>query len=165
MSVATLQADGAEPARDDTVDAITLEVLRHRLWMINDEQGRLAEQISGSPVVYESKDFNSSLLTPAGDSIFIGVYTTRIAMSLHVATKYIIAHHSENPGFGEGDAFITNDPWVGAGHQNDYLVLAPLYGTAIWSGGRASPCTTSMSVARSRAVSPPGPKTSSMSRP
>ena len=128
MSVATLQADGAEPARDGTVDAITLEVLRHRLWMINDEQGRLAEQISGSPVVYESKDFNSSLLTPAGDSIFIGVYTTRIAMSLHVATKYIIAHHSENPGFGEGDAFITNDPWMGAGHQNDYLVLAPLYG-------------------------------------
>ena len=130
MSVATLQADGPEPAREGAVDPITLEVLRHRLWMINDEQGRLAVQISGSPVVYESKDFNSSLLTPDGDSIFIGVYTTRIAMSLHVATKYIIAHHAENPGFGEGDAFITNDPWIGAGHQNDFLVLAPLF----WEG-------------------------------
>ena len=55
------------------VDPITLEVLRHRLWMINDEQGRVAASISGSPVVYEAKDFNASLLTPNGDAFFVGL--------------------------------------------------------------------------------------------
>ena len=55
------------------IDPITLEVLRHRLWMINDEQGRVAAQVSGSPVVYEAKDFNTSLLTPEGDSLFVGI--------------------------------------------------------------------------------------------
>ena len=124
-------------AREGGIDPITLEVLRHRLWMINDEQGRLAEQISGSPVVYESKDFNASILSPEGDSIFIGVYTTRISMSLHVATKFVIEHFAENPGIDEGDAYITNDPWTGAGHMNDFLVLAPIHrdGEIIcWSG-------------------------------
>ena len=135
-SSADLQPKSA-PAHEGRIDPITLEVLRHRLWMINDEQGRLAEQISGSPVVYESKDFNASILSPEGDSIFIGVYTTRISMSLHVATKYIIEHFADNPGIGEGDAYITNDPWTGAGHMNDFLVLAPIHwdGEIIcWSG-------------------------------
>ena len=49
------------PDASISIDPVTLEVLRHRLWMINDEQGRVAAQLSGSPVVYEAKDFNSSL--------------------------------------------------------------------------------------------------------
>ena len=54
------------------LDPITLEILRHRLWMINDEQGRVAAQVSGSRVVYEAKDFNTSLLTPDGESFLSG---------------------------------------------------------------------------------------------
>ena len=120
-----------------TLDPITLEVLRHRLWMINDEQGRVAASISGSPVVYEAKDFNASLLTPNGDAFFVGVYTTRIALSLHVAAKTIIARFAEDPGYAEGDAFVLNDPWAGASHMNDVLMVAPLYaGERLigWSG-------------------------------
>ncbi len=113
-----------------TLDPITLEVLRHRLWMINDEQGKLATQISGSPVVYEAKDFNCSLLTPEGDSFFVGVYTTRLSLCLHVAAKHIIANLKDNPGIRDGDAFITNDPWAGASHMNDFLILAPIF----WEG-------------------------------
>ncbi len=112
------------------VDPVTFEVLRHRLWMINDEQGRIATQISGSPVVYEAYDFNSSLLTPEGDSIFVGIYTTRLSLSLHIAAKWIIKHLADNPGFAEGDAFITNDPWAGASHMNDFLMVAPIF----WEG-------------------------------
>lgn len=119
------------------LDPITLEVLRHRLWMINDEQGKVATQISGSPVVYEAKDFNCSLLTPEGDSLFVGVYTTRLSLCLNVAAKHIIAHLRENPGIRDGDAFITNDPWAGASHMNDFLILAPIFWedeTVAWSG-------------------------------
>ena len=109
------------------LDPITLEVLRHRLWMINDEQGRVASQISGSPVVYESKDFNASLLTPDGRSLFVGVYTTRISLCLEAAVKWVQEHYQENPGISDGDAFVTNDPWAGAAHQNDMLMVAPIF--------------------------------------
>ena len=44
------------------IDPITLEVLRHRLWMINDEQAKIALQLAGSYIVYEAKDLNSSIL-------------------------------------------------------------------------------------------------------
>ena len=130
-------AHSAGAAASRTVDPITLEVLRHRLWTINDEQGKVAIQISGSPTVYEGKDLNAAILTPEGNSLFVGVYTTRVALCADVAVKYIIEHFSENPGINAGDAFITNDPWTGAGHQNDFMVLAPIFaeGACVaWSG-------------------------------
>jgi len=110
-----------------SIDPITLEVLRHRLWMINDEQGRVAAQLSGSPVVYEAKDFNSALLMPDGDSLFIGVYMTRLSLCLNHVTKNVIANFHDNPGYSDGDAFVTNDPWAGAAHMNDILMVAPVF--------------------------------------
>jgi len=135
----TEQATAETPATVDStsVDPITLEVLRHRLWTINDEQGKVAIQISGSPTVYEGKDLNAAILTPEGNSLFVGVYTTRVALCADVAVKYIIEHFSTAPGIGEGDAYITNDPWTGAGHQNDFMVLAPIFADGecvAWSG-------------------------------
>ncbi len=109
------------------LDAITLEVLRHRLMMINDEQGRTASRLSGSPVVYEAKDFNSALLTPAGDSLFIGVYMTRLSLCLSAAVKTVIERFGDTLPFRDGDAWVTNDPWAGAVHMNDILMFAPIF--------------------------------------
>jgi N-methylhydantoinase B/oxoprolinase/acetone carboxylase alpha subunit len=109
------------------VDPITLEVLRHRLMMINDEQGRVASRLSGSPVVYEAKDFNSALLTPDGDSLFIGIYMTRLSLCLSAAVKATIERFGATMTFRDGDAFVTNDPWVGAAHMNDILMYAPIF--------------------------------------
>ena len=36
-----------------TLDPVTFEVIRHRLWAINDDQAMIAARLSGSPVVYE----------------------------------------------------------------------------------------------------------------
>ena len=109
------------------LDPVTFEVLRHRLWMINDEQGRVAAQVSGSPAVYEAKDFNTSLLTPEGDSLYVGVYTTRLSLCLNFAVKTVIERLGETVGIEDGDAFVTNDPWCGAAHMNDILMVAPIF--------------------------------------
>ena len=113
-----------------TLDPIDFEVLRHRLWMINDEQGRVAAQVSGSPAVYEAKDFNTSLLTPDGESLYVGIYTTRLSLCLNFAVKTVIERLGESVGIDEGDAFVTNDPWCGAAHMNDILMVAPIH----WEG-------------------------------
>jgi N-methylhydantoinase B len=110
-----------------TLDPITFEVLRHRLWMINDEQGRVAAQVSGSPAVYEAKDFNTSLLTPEGESLYVGIYTTRLSLCLNFAVKAVIAQLADEVGIEDGDAFVTNDPWSGAAHMNDILMVAPIF--------------------------------------
>jgi N-methylhydantoinase B len=119
------------------VDPITLEVLRHRLWMINDEQGQVATQLSASPVVYEAKDFNTVFQNAGGDSLFIGIYTTRLSLCLDTATKTVIERFADSLGFEDGDAFITSDPWAGALHQNDLLMVAPIFSGArlvSWTG-------------------------------
>jgi len=109
------------------MDPITFEILRHRLWMINDEQGKIAVRISGSPIVYEVKDFSASLLTPEGDSLYIGAHITRLSIALHLITKSVLALYREDPGIRDGDMFFTNDPWVGAAHHNDQALIAPVF--------------------------------------
>jgi N-methylhydantoinase B len=107
------------------MDPITFEILRHRLWMINDEQGKIAVRISGSPLVYDVKDFSASLLAPTGDSLFIGPHVTRLSIALHATTKTVLRECHEL-GFNDGDMFFTNDPWAGTAHHNDQAVVAPV---------------------------------------
>ena len=112
------------------IDPITLQVLRHRLQAINDEQIQVTVRTSGSPTVYEAFDVNSSLLTPAGESLCVGNYVLVLSLSFDTTVRYIIERFSENPGIHEGDVFYTNDPWAGAGHQNDTVMVAPFF----WEG-------------------------------
>lgn len=110
------------------LDVVTFEVLRHRLWEINDEMGVMAGRISGSPAVYESGDFNSALLTPDGRGLFTGVYVIRQSAALDVMVQCVIQSFRDD--IEEGDMFLTNDPWFGALHAMDYAVVAPVF----WEG-------------------------------
>ena len=52
-------------------DAVEFEVLRHRLWTINDGQASVLVRTTGSPVAQEAKDFNCSILGAGGESLFV----------------------------------------------------------------------------------------------
>jgi N-methylhydantoinase B/oxoprolinase/acetone carboxylase alpha subunit len=107
------------------IDLITFEVLRHRMWEINDEMGMIAARISGSPLVYESGDFNTAILTAKGEGLFTGVYVIRQASALDVLVQSVIKRFSGD--IHDGDMFVTNDPWSGALHAMDYAVIAPVF--------------------------------------
>lgn len=119
-----------QEGRRGRLDPITFEVLRHRLWEINDEQGLIAARISGSPAVYEAGDFNTSILTPEGDGLFVGVYVIRQAAALDMVVKDVLARFRDDPGIFDGDVFVTNDPWSGALHMNDMAMVSPIF----WRG-------------------------------
>ncbi len=106
------------------IDPITFEVIRHRLWQINDEQGIAIKTISASPIVVEGNDFNVGLFTADGQ-----IATNGTGSLVHVATMgsalqsvMKLAGHIR-----DGDAYLTNDPFLGALHQNDVIVVAPLF--------------------------------------
>lgn len=71
MTVSTMQG----------IDPITFEVLKHRLWQINDEQSIAIKTISSSPIVVEGNDFNVGLFTKDGQLITAGLGST-----VHVGT-------------------------------------------------------------------------------
>lgn len=109
------------------VDPITLQVLRHRLDAINDEQVQVTVRTSASPTVYEVYDLNSALLTPAGESLCVGKFVLGLSLTIDSTVQYILGRFARNPGINDGDVFFTNDPWVGAAHQNDTVMVAPIF--------------------------------------
>ncbi|CAB4865286.1 unannotated protein [freshwater metagenome] len=110
--------------RDGRLDPITYEVIRNRLWAINDEQAQTAARKSGSQFIYEAFDFNAGLLDAQGDGLFAGVYVLFHTTGLDMTVKAIVERF---PEIRDGDMFITNDPWVGAIHFNDFVVVTPVF--------------------------------------
>jgi N-methylhydantoinase B len=109
------------------VDIITEEVLRHRLWHICDEAGATIRHISGSPVATEANDFMTVIADEVGDVVFMTPCLLYQATVFEPMIKWTLQNRSESPGIEDGDMFLCNDPWVGAVHQNDVAVFAPVF--------------------------------------
>ena len=112
---------------DDKVDPVTHEVLRHALWNINTEHGNLIMRISGSPICAYGHDFNPVILDEVGDFVFFGPFLQYLASATSSSVKWTLENRSENPGIEPGDIFMFNDPWIGATHQSDMGVAAPVF--------------------------------------
>jgi N-methylhydantoinase B len=112
----------------DGLDALTYEVVRHRLVAITDDMGDAIRRMSGSVVVTDCNDFGAAIMDEAGETVQIGLYNMQLGSSLDMAVRWTLENRSENPGIRPGDQFLLNDPWIGGGlHQNDVTVLAPLF--------------------------------------
>ena len=109
------------------VDPITFEIIRHRLWSINAEAGNTLERVSGSLIASEVHDMNASIMTARGDSLVIAPYISVHAISMETLAKDVVAHYQENPGINPDDMFLANDPYIGAQHQMDVVVLGAIH--------------------------------------
>jgi N-methylhydantoinase B len=112
-----------------TLDPVTFEVIRHRLWAINDDQAMIAARLSGSPVVYEALDFNAALMTGDGRGLYSGIYIIQHASTIDVFVQKVIEEWGPE-NMREGDMFFSNDPWWGALHANDGILATPIF----WEG-------------------------------
>jgi N-methylhydantoinase B len=115
---------------DPSVDPVTHEVLRHALWNVNTEHGNTIMKISGSPICAYGHDFNPSILDERGDFVFFGPFLQYLSAACGHAIKWTLENRSQNPGIRDGDVWLCNDPWVGASHQSDVAVMAPVF----WEG-------------------------------
>jgi N-methylhydantoinase B len=109
------------------VDAITFEIIRHRLDSINDEAASTLQHVSGSQIAVESNDLNTAVTAADGRVIACGRYILAQVASIHLVVADILGQYAENPGIAPGDQFITNDPYVGSLHQPDVVVVAPVF--------------------------------------
>jgi N-methylhydantoinase B len=115
-----------EAWRED-IDPITYEVVRYALMNANIEHSALLTRLSVSPVVMLGRDCQSSILMENGDLIFLGPNLQYFSNAHSLAIKWTMERRAENPGIGEDDMFLSNDPFVGAPHQNDACVAAPVF--------------------------------------
>jgi N-methylhydantoinase B len=115
---------------DKKIDPVTYEVVRHAMWNVNVEHGNIIMKISGSPICAYGHDFNPCLLDHQGDFVFFGPFLQYLGSAASSSVKWTLENRSENPGIEDGDIFLTNDPWIGATHQSDVTLIAPVF----WEG-------------------------------
>ena len=114
----------------DDVDPVTFEVIRHNLWHVNEEHGTTIQKVSGSPVAIYALDLNPSILTEDAEFVYFGPYMQYMSGVTDTQVKWVLEHRSDNPGIHDGDMFLANDPWVGAAHQQDVMLICPVF----WEG-------------------------------
>lgn len=112
---------------DEDIDPVTYEVVRHNLWNINEEHGVTIQRLSGSPVAIYAIDLNPSILTEDAEFVYFGPYMQYMSGVTDVQVKWILENRSHNPGIRDGDMFLANDPWVGAAHQQDVMLICPVF--------------------------------------
>ncbi len=109
------------------LDEITFEILRHRLDAINDDAALVLARLSGSQLAAEARDLNTVIMAADGRVVCCGRYVLAQVVSMHLVVRDILDRYRDNPGIGPGDQFVTNDPYVGALHQPDVVVVAPVF--------------------------------------
>lgn len=108
-------------------DPVTLEILWRRLVSIVDEADAAVVRTAFSSVLRDSHDYTCMFTDSRGRELAQGTLASpgqSGAMALGI--KKLINSRPKD-FFRPGDVFITNDPWVLAGHLNDVCVLSPVF--------------------------------------
>ncbi|HEX4109701.1 MAG TPA: hydantoinase B/oxoprolinase family protein [Solirubrobacteraceae bacterium] len=109
------------------VDPITYEVVRYALLQTNLEHSALLQRLCVSPIIILTRDFQTSLLTETGELIFLGPNLQYFSNSHSLAIQWALEHRVGDLGLGAEDMFIANDVFVGAPHQPDTCLAAPVF--------------------------------------
>ncbi len=108
-------------------DPLTLEILWSRLISLVDEMAVTMLRTSFSTVIGAANDFGCELLDSRGHGL---AHATRsmpvFNQTLPHVGQYFIDKYGEDR-IRPGDIYITNDPWLCAGHQPDIAVILPFF--------------------------------------
>lgn len=109
------------------VDAVTFEIIRHKLHQVIDEAIIALENVSGSPITNEGHDLMVSLYGADGGLMVGGVGFLHHLTSASQAVKHIIANFSGDPGIFEDDVYFFNDSYTAALHPPDVYLISPIH--------------------------------------
>jgi N-methylhydantoinase B len=112
--------------KPESLDPITVEVVRYKLDGIANEMQSTLLRSSFSPIVKEGLDASASLFTPDGTTL-----SQSCSIPIHLATlipavaKVIETYPVD--AMRDGDIYILNDPYTGGTHLPDIAVIMPVF--------------------------------------
>jgi N-methylhydantoinase B len=99
----------------------------NRLIAVVEEQAQVLLRTAFSPIVREAGDLSAGVFDRRGRMVAQAVTGT----PGHVNSMALsVGHFIDHFGLGnmqEGDVYITNDPWMGTGHTNDFVLTTPVF--------------------------------------
>ena len=108
-------------------EKIQMQIMWNRLISVVEEQAQTLLRTAFSPIVRECGDLSAGVFDLQGRMIAQAVTgTPGHVNSMAEAVKHFIRYFPlEN--MNEGDIYITNDPWLGTGHLNDFVLTTPCF--------------------------------------
>lgn len=112
---------------DSSYDVIERQIMWNRLIGIVEEQAQTLIRAAFSQGVRESGDLSAGVFDRRGRMVAQAItgtpgHVNSMAMSVvHFLERYPLE------GMRPGDAYITNDPWLSAGHYHDVTVVSPAF--------------------------------------
>jgi N-methylhydantoinase B len=122
----------------DSVDPITLQIIQARLAGIVQEMQNSLFRTGYSTIIRESQDASCAILNRQGE-----VVAQHVVLPLHMGAfpacaAGLLRSYSASE-IHEGDAFITNHPYLGGSpHAPDMAVLTPIFYRGDWVGFAAN---------------------------
>jgi N-methylhydantoinase B len=108
-------------------DIIDLQIMWNRLIAVVEEQAQVLLRTAFSPIVRECGDLSAGVFDTKGRMLAQAVTgTPGHVNSMAESVKHFIRHFPLDT-MKQGDAYITNDPWMGTGHLNDFVVTTPCF--------------------------------------
>jgi len=106
---------------------IALQIMWNRLIAVVEEQAQTLLRTAFSSIVREAGDLSAGVFDRKGRMLAQAVTgTPGHVNSMAESVKHFIAHFGLDT-MKPGDAYITNDPWMGTGHLNDFVITTPCF--------------------------------------
>ena len=103
------------------------QVMWNRLLSVVEEQGQTLIRTAFSPIVRECGDISAGVFDLKGRMMAQAVTgTPGHVNSMAESVKHFLSYFPLET-MNEGDIFITNDPWMGTGHLNDFVLSTPCF--------------------------------------
>lgn len=109
------------------VDQIRLQLLWSRLIAIVEEQAQMLMRTAFSATVREAGDLSAGVFDTKGRMLAQAVTGTPGHVNAMAASVGFFLNKFPIETLSPGDVLVTNDPWEGTGHLNDFTVVTPVF--------------------------------------
>ncbi len=99
----------------------------NRLIAVVDEQAQALMHTAFSPIVRESGDISAGVFDVNGNMLAQAVTGTPGHINTMAESVKHFLRVIPKSTMRPGDTFLTNDPWLGSGHLNDFVLVQPCF--------------------------------------
>ncbi|MEM7079003.1 MAG: hydantoinase B/oxoprolinase family protein [Pseudomonadota bacterium] len=109
------------------MDELKVQLLWNRLLAVVEEQAQVLMRTAFSTVVREAGDLSAGVFDRSGRMLAQAVTGTpgHVNSMADAVAKFLAVHPLGE--LRDGDVLVTNDPWDGTGHLNDFTVVTPVF--------------------------------------
>ena len=109
------------------IDPIAAQIVWNRLLALVEEQAQVLMRTAFSPVVREAGDLSAGVFDARGRMLAQAVTGTPGHVNAMAASVGRFLERYPLASLADGDVLLTNDPWDGTGHLNDFTVVTPVF--------------------------------------